>query len=100
MILLFEANIIIILCKLLLTYPVILTMRYHYKVLGIDCPMCALALSRMLRQIKDFQSVNLNIMTHDLIIYTWLDQNELDIVLGNNAFSAHGQLTYKFMDAA
>ena len=75
-------------------------MRYHYRVLGIDCSMCALSLSRMLRRIKDFQSVNLNIMTHDLIIYTWLEQNELDAVLGSNAISVHGQLEYRLISAS
>ncbi len=54
----------------------------------------------MLRRIKDLQSVNLNIMTHDLIIYTWLEQNELDAVLGSNAISVHGQLEYRLISAS
>lgn len=75
-------------------------MRYHYRVQGIDCPMCALSLSGMLRKIRDFQSVNLNIMTHELVIYTWLEPDELSVVLNNNALTIHGQLCYRLISAS
>ena len=69
-------------------------MRYEFKVTGIDCPMCALGLSQQLRLVKDFQSVNFNIFTHHLVIYTWLDNDEVRLILEKMKNTFHGTICF------
>lgn len=72
---------------------ILIVMVYKFKVEGIDCPMCALSLSSILRKQID-GAINVNMFTHVLTIDTWLSIDEIEVVLQRNTNSYHARLQY------
>ncbi|MGN1392682.1 MAG: hypothetical protein ACI4V7_01350 [Succinivibrionaceae bacterium] len=56
-------------------------MVYHYKVVGIDCPMCALNIQPILHKHFNSTEVFVNIFTHVVTINTWLNIEDVNLTL-------------------
>ena len=51
-------------------------MKFKYKIVGVDCPVCASKLATMIAEIKGIKNVKINIFTERLTIETDLTEAE------------------------
>lgn len=70
-------------------------MIYEYRAIGIDCPMCAIHLKTLLGNYFNEKEVSVNLITHDVKIDTWQNEQEVLQALNNCSDFLHGSVFFR-----
>lgn len=69
-------------------------MRCRFRIAGIDCPLCSLALARSLSGIKELTTVKMPFLGTTVDIETWLSPEELRELLSGVSEKLHGKVEF------
>ncbi len=69
-------------------------MRCRFRIAGIDCPLCSLALARNLSGIKELTAVRMPFLGNTVDIETWLTAEELRELLAGVSEKLHGKVEF------
>ncbi len=70
-------------------------MIYKFRIVGIDCPMCAISLNSYLhQQWREYGKVRVDIFRHILVIDTWLSLSETEILLASLELKLHQKISF------
>lgn len=73
-------------------------MRCRFRIVGIDCPLCSLALARSLSGLKEHSAVKMPFLGNTVDIETGLSPEELGKLLSGVSKRLHGQVEFIPLD--
>ena len=60
-------------------------MKFKFNITGLDCPNCAMKLSKMMENIEGVESAKINFLTEKLTVESTLDEEALRLALASAA---------------